>query len=435
MALALNYCLCGKSLFMIAKPESLLVVEGKAFVGSEFVRRRIEIDLESRLITQVADTRGTGDLVLDDDHLVFPGFIDFHVHAREDPSGSDNYKETFQSAGEAAIHGGVVAVVDMPNNPEPPVDDQSYLAKKELAKSAPVDIHLYAGIGPGTRPLSFPAPYKAYMGPSVGQLFFEDDDTLRQAAAHYRGKWVGFHAESPEILRQNQNRRTHHERRPPEAESTAVQFALDLARDFGIHPHICHLSTADGFRAIAAARQQGFPATCEVTPHHLMFDLEMMTTHSRAGLYQCNPPIRSREDRLVLLEAFQRGEIDFLATDHAPHSLEENEDGISGIPHLDTFGPFVFWLREQGVPWKTIVSAVSESPGKALSRFAPNPYGRIEEGFVGSLTILNAKRPRTLRRHGLRTRAGWSPFEGMGFSGSVSHTIVMGKVHPAPPDV
>lgn len=418
---------------MIAKPEPALIIEGKAFIGGQEVQRRIEIQEETGLITKVTEPRGDGDLILDDNHTIFPGFIDFHVHAREDFSGEQSYKETFQTAGEAAIRGGIVAMTEMPNNPDPPIDDGSYQRKREIANSSPVEILLYAGIGPGTRPLSFPVPYKAYMGPSVGPLFFENQDTLREALAHYRNQWVGFHAESPEILRQNQNKTVHSDRRPPDAEIAAVKLCLELARTFSLHPHICHLSTAGGFHAITEARKQGFPVTCEVTPHHLFFDLENLPTQINPVFFQCNPPIRSSEDRQVLLDAFRRGEIDFLATDHAPHSLDENENGISGIPHLDTFGSFLFWLREQKISWQTICRAAAESPGKALSRFLPYPYGRIEEGFVGSLTILNMTQPSTIRRSKLRTRAGWSPFEGMSFSGSVSHTVVKGKVYRAPP--
>lgn len=417
---------------MISKTETLFVIEGPAFQSGRKARRRIELDQTTGLIKRLEAPRGHGDLMFDDQHLILPGLIDFHVHAREDATRAHCYKETFRSAGEAAVHGGVVAFADMPNNPAPPIDDQSYLAKRELARGSPVDVLLFAGIGPKTRPLSFPVPYKAYMGPSIGPLFFESAEALREALAQYRGQWVAFHAEAPEILRRHQNQATHAERRPPEAEAVAVQTALELARTYALHPHICHLSTERGLQAILEARRSGFSVTCEVTPHHLYFDLEGLPALTRPGFFQCNPPIRPRRDRLALLEAFSRGDIDFLATDHAPHSLEEKERGISGLPHLDTFGPFLFWLLEQGISWEAMARAASEAPGAALSRFLPHRYGRIEEGFAGSLTVLNLQRPATVRRAKLRTLSGWSPFEGVTFSGSVSHTIVRGKAYVCP---
>jgi dihydroorotase len=419
---------------MITKAMDQLVIEG--FVAAHSARgkgerspRRIEIDGKTGLIQAVGEVRGTADLVLGEEFTIFPGFVDIHVHAREDATSTQSYKEDFRSAGEAAIHGGVTAFADMPNNRRPPIDDASYSEKRDLARSCPVDVLLYAGIGPRTRPLSFPAPYKAYMGPSVGDLFFDSEDGLREALARYRGLQVSFHAESPEVLAQHQHAPTHAERRPAAAEARAIERALAIAEGFQIEPHVCHLSTAEGLEIIRRARRRGAHATCEVAPHHLYYDLDNMSAFSQPSYLQVNPPLRSRLDRIALLEAFRAGEIDCLATDHAPHSLEENEAGVSGMPHLDTYGPFLFWLLDQGVSLSTILSACAERPGKFVSRYLPERHGRIEKGFVGSLTVL-AERPITVRRGSLRTRSGWSPFEGVTFRGRVSHTIVRGKVYP-----
>lgn len=422
---------------MIQRTSHLLTIEGhvvshRAAGDNATVRQRIEIDLKTGLIQSVEDAETPGapaaDLSLGKDHLIFPGFIDVHVHAREDATSTQSYKEDFETAGFAAIHGGVTAIVDMPNNPRPPVDDATYLAKREIARKCPVDVLLYAGIGPRTQPLSFPVPYKAYMGPSIGDLFFKSEESLREALARYRGHRVSFHAEDPEILESARSAGTHGERRPARAEARAVETAISLSEAFGIIPNICHLSTAAGLEHIRAARKRGLEVTCEVTPHHLYYDLENSSNYSNPSYLQCNPPVRSRLDRIALLEAFRAGEIDYLATDHAPHSLEENERGISGVPHLDTLGAFAFWLLEERVSLRTIRLAAAERPGKFLNRFLPTLHGKIERGYVGSLTILE-KRPMTVRRQGLKTRSGWSPFEGCQFSGRVSHTVVRGRIH------
>jgi dihydroorotase len=426
---------------MITRASSTITIEGRVVshqlhaergAASETIRQRIEIDAATGVIESVGAAErlaGSVDLELSDEYLIFPGFTDVHVHAREDTTSSQSYKESFQSAGLAAIHGGVTAFVDMPNNPRPPIDDASYAAKRELTRTCPIDVLLYAGIGPKTRPLSFPAPYKAYMGPSVGDLFFESDETLRETLARYRGQAVSFHAESPEVLQQFKNAPTHAERRPAIAEARAVESAIRMSEGFGITPNICHLSTAEGMEIIRAARKRGTHVTCEVTPHHLFYDQDNCAGFSAPGFLQSNPPIRSRIDRIALLEAFRAGEIDYLATDHAPHSLEENERGISGMPHLDTFGAFVFWLLGEGVALHTIRLAAAERPGKFISRYLPGLFGKVEKGFIGSLTVLR-RGEKTVRRQGLRTRAGWSPFEGCKFQGHVSHTIVRGKIYP-----
>ena len=210
---------------MITRSRNRLIVEG--FVIShvsagenDTVRQLIEIDTSTGLIENVGAPGAPGatagaDLSLGEDFLIFPGFIDVHVHAREDASSTECYKENFQTAGLAAIEGGVTAFVDMPNNPQPPIDDASYLAKREISRNCPVDVLLYAGVGPRTRPLTFPVPYKVYMGQSVGELYFDARDDLREAIARYRGNRLSFHAESPAILKQNKGASTHAERRPP----------------------------------------------------------------------------------------------------------------------------------------------------------------------------------------------------------------------------
>jgi dihydroorotase len=268
------------------------------------------------------------------------------------------------------------------------------------------------------------------MGPSVGELFFEEEDTLRLALARYQGQFVAFHAELPEILRKHQRQPTHAERRPPEAEVEAIRLALRLSENYRLEAHICHLSTAEGLEIIQEARSRGQQVTCEVTPHHLFYDQDNAGSFGHPDYLQCNPPIRSRLDRIALLEGLRRGDIDFLATDHAPHSLEEKEAGTSGLPHLDTYGSFAYWLREEGFSLRDITRVCAENPGRFISRFLSRRYGKIEAGYCGSLSILKREKL-TIRRFPLRSRSGWSPFEGHTFDARVSHTVIKGKIFPA----
>ena len=168
--------------------------------------------------------------------------------------------------------------------------------------------------------------------------------------------------------------------------------------------------------------------TCEVTPHHLYFDQADITDANR-GWMQMNPPLRTASDRLAMLAALRDGTLDYLATDHAPHSLEENQRGISGQPQLDTYGPFVTWLiREQGFAPEQVARFCCENPGRFVNPYtAPRKFGRIEPGFTASLTVLNLARPVSIRREDLKTKCGWSPFEGVTFPGSVEAVFVSGK--------
>src|SRR3990167_181836 len=176
----------------------MLTIEGKIVNIDKVFRGRIKID-QSGMINKIGEPTGDADFIFKDE-LIFPGFIDLHVHAREDTSHTQDYKEDFTTAGEAAINGGVVAFAEMPNNPNPPIDDASYGAKKELTKKSEVEVVLYAGLGPLTKPLAKKVPYKVFMGHSVGDLFFTSLESLEEAIARYKGQSISFHCEDPKIL-------------------------------------------------------------------------------------------------------------------------------------------------------------------------------------------------------------------------------------------
>ncbi len=407
----------------------MLSIEGIIAHTDDIGRGRIEIDTESGLITKVAEATGTADIVLDGE-LIFPGFIDLHVHAREDITHSQDYKEDFTSAGEAAINGGVVAFAEMPNCPTPPIDDESYDARAALTQKSPVTIVLYAGIGPETNPLSKKVPYKAFMGHSIGDLFFNSQEELEHAIKRYEGQSVSFHCEDPKIMDEHKGEKTHEKRRPAPAEISAVDFALLLIEKYKLKGKICHASTIEAIEKISAAKQKGISVTVEVTPHHLYFDETMFTDVNRTQ-FQVNPPIRqTEENRLALIKALRDGKIDYLATDHAPHSVVEKQAGMSGLTELDTYGSFVSWLiYEHGFTADRIVEICANGPGEFINQFQPEKYGKIAEGYVGSLTILNLKEPLTITKEFLKTKCKWSPFEGVEFPGRVAKTIIKGKIY------
>jgi dihydroorotase len=145
---------------------------------------------------------------------------------------------------------------------------------------------------------------------------------------------------------------------------------------------------------------------------------------------QTNPPLRSRADRLALIEGLKNGTIDYLATDHAPHILAEKEKGTSGMPHLDTFGSFTTWLMaEHGFTPGDIARVCSYNPGKWFNQFSPIKFGEIKPRFAGSLTVLDMKWPIKIEKPRLKTKCAWSPFEGIQFPGRVAMTIIKGKVY------
>ena len=405
-------------------------------------RQTIVFNETTGLIVDVTDPSikdPSPDFFFGDACLLFAGMGDVHIHAREDVSQKNNYKEDFTTARAALRNGGLCHAGDMPNNPIPPIDDQSYADKFKLIEKGEGELWAYAGIGPETRPLSYFVPYKVYMGPSVGELYFKDLPTLEATLNHYKGQFVSFHCEDPATLKNLEHLSTHHERRPVVAEVIATKDALTMIEKFNLNGKLCHFSSGEGLSWIRKARQKGVNVQVEVTPQHLYFDLEHLDFVDLRK-FQMNPPIRFNEDRMALIEAVKNGEIDFLATDHAPHTNEEKDKGTSGLTGLDTFGPFVTWLIGQGVDPKTIAKMASENPGTFFNRFLPtwsqlSPFfrnmgkgvGFLSPGYRANFTILNLDSPLTVTREVLKTKVKHSPFEGVTFPGQVEALFIGGK--------
>ena len=403
-----------------------MIVEGR-LVDVEFGPRWGQIEILNGSIARVGDLGLKPDLKLSEDQLVFPGFVDVHTHLRQ----GDEYKEDFHTATQAALNGGVTCLLDMPNNPVPPVTKDMLIGKEAAVANLPVDIGFYVGLGPNTRP-SGHRHYKAFMGPSIGPLFFHDDSDLEETVQHYGDTRITLHCEDPEMLRQHSGAENHEATRPEKAEQQAVTTALRLARKYGFRVHVAHLSQANSLPELEAAAQdfwpddQGLPGVVwESTPHHLFFDWENRREQPRNAFLKMNPPLRSADSRQRLLQAFLSGRIHFLSTDHAPHTVEEKStSNPSGVPLLDTYGSFVSWLMQQGMSARQICRHACFLPGL----FSGRKVGRLLPGYRGHLAVLDWSQPWTVRAEDCRTKCGWSPFEGVTLPARVAYTIASGRL-------
>ncbi|MGC8658885.1 MAG: amidohydrolase family protein [Desulfomonilaceae bacterium] len=419
---------------------------------------RIEVDEQSGKIESISGETAA----VDASCVLFPGFMDIHVHAREFPrpvSGSDDLvekwkstcaKEVFSTADDAAINGGVTCFAAMPNDPDPPDNRVTFDRKRLIVGDCKCPVILFALISEDSEPWA-DLPYKLYLDHSRSKLNFSSWQSVEDSLKRYRGQRVFFHAEDPDILKKNSEQHAHWKRRPPEAEIRAVSKILDLTHKYGLATHLCHISTESAVRLISEYNDSASQKiTCEVTPHHLFFSVdeshylgaghEILIPHY---LLNCNPPIRSEQDRLAMIEALRSGLVQVLASDHAPHTLTEKRQGVSGMPHLDTFGPFTGWLvKECEFSLGRIAEVISEEPYRIMGPNLAKKYGRVQEGYGASFTVLDftqktsigtVRDPNSNRR--LFTRCGWSPFEHLSLPAYVKFTIIDGKVFNCSPDL
>ncbi len=265
---------------------------------------------------------------------VFPGFCDVHVHFRE-PGFS--YKETIATGSRAAAHGGYTAVCTMPNlNPVPDSVENLKLQLDKIASDACIHVYPYGAITVGEKgeviaDLEGMAP--DVMGFSDDGRGVQNDDRMRTAMQRAKalGKLIVAHCEDNSLLRggyihDGAYARAHgHRGICSESEWGQIARDLKLVEETGCSYHVCHISTKESVELIRQAKKRGLDVTCETGPHYLVMNDSMLREEGR---FKMNPPIRSEEDRLALLEGVLDGTIDMIATDHAPHSAEEKGRGL-----------------------------------------------------------------------------------------------------------
>ena len=305
------------------------------FLKNGFVRCDLLID--NGIVADIAPslTSQSGAVLLEmNDHVVFPGLVDVHVHLRE-PGFS--YKETIASGTSASAHGGYAAVCSMPNL-SPCPDSKENLSKQLdiIKRDAKIKVYPYGTItrGQAGEELSD----MDAMADDV--IAFSDDGRGVQGAALMEeamikakslGKMIVAHCEDNSLLRggyihDGEYARLHgHKGICSESEWGPIARDIELVKKTGASYHVCHISTKESVEIIRRAKAEGVDITCETGPHYLLMnDMDLR----EEGRFKMNPPIRSEEDRAALIEGVIDGTIDMIATDHAPHSAEEKSRGL-----------------------------------------------------------------------------------------------------------
>ena len=366
--------------------------------------------------------------------VLFPGFVDVHVHLRE-PGFS--YKETIRTGTLAAAHGGFAHVAAMPNlDPVPDCAAALAVQRAIIEKDALVHVHPYGAISVGEKGERL----ADLDGLAPGVIAFSDDgrgvqseSLMREAMMQCRrlGKILAAHCEDNSLLHggyihDGAYARAHgHRGICSESEWGPIARDLRLAEETGCAYHVCHVSTKESVALIRAAKRRGVDITCETAPHYLTFTDEDL---QEDGRFKMNPPLRAREDRDALIEGLLDGTIDMLVTDHAPHSREEKARGLEksamGVVGLETsFAASYTALVQTGIlPLEKLVDLMHGAP---MRRFGCGT--ELAEGQPADLTAFDLTKTYTVDPETFLTMGRATPFAGRALTGVCKLTMVGGE--------
>ncbi|SMQ70259.1 dihydroorotase [Bacillus sp. OV166] len=417
-----------------------ILIQNACYIASNGETKQTDILVENGIIAKVeSNIDAIVDRIVDAaGKLVSPGFIDLHVHLRE-PGGEK--KETIATGTLAAARGGFTTIAAMPNTrPVPDTKEQMEWLQNRINETAKVRVLPYASITTrqlGQELTDFEALKEA------GAFAFTDDGVgvqsaermlaaMRKAAANNMA--IVAHCEENTLI----NKGCVHEGSFSEKHGLngipsiceSVQIARDvlLAEATGCHYHVCHISTKESVRVVKDAKRAGINVTAEVSPHHLLLsedDIPGLDTN-----FKMNPPLRGADDRTALIEGLLDGTIDFIATDHAPHTAEEKSEGMVlapfGIVGLETAFPLLYthFVLKNIITLNQLIEFLTIKPAEAFGL----PYGRIEVGAPGDLVILNLDDEYEIKPEEFLSKGKNTPFGGWKCKGWPDMTIAGGQI-------
>jgi dihydroorotase len=376
-------------------------------------------------------------------HVTLPGIIDCHVHLRDQQLA---YKEDFLTGTSAAAAGGVTSVIDMPNNKPVTLDSFSLKERMNLAeKQVLVNVAFNSAFPNQLKEIAEVVKagavgFKVYLSTRIGGIDVDDDELLSAAfqEAAENGVPVAVHAEDRKIIEQRRIEMETARRsdtgayvtaHPPEAELQSIQRIAKLVKNSGVHVHFCHISSALGLDAVLTAKKTGLPVTCEVTPHNLLLSSEQYRRSGTSAL--TDPPLRPQEDVSALWTALKRGSIDVIASDHAPHTIEEKTvasvwEAKPGVPGLETTLPLLLTQVNEGrLSLAKLVRLTAEEPARI---FHLSKRGFLKEGNWADLVVVDMKREHEIDSSVFFSKAKYSPFDGLQVKGKPLKTFVNGKL-------
>jgi dihydroorotase len=375
--------------------------------------------------------------------LVLPGLIDAHVHLRGQKKA---YKEDFYSGTAAAAAGGITTVLDMPNNNPVTMNAEALRDRVENAeREILVNVGFYSEFPRNMKEIKDiveegAIAFKLFMTEQVGGLNIDDDQALVEAFKILSGMeiLVAVHAEDKTVLKKAEDELKGANRNDVEAfltahsenvEVKAIKRLLNIVEQTSVHLHFCHVSTENGLKAIIDGKKAEMPITCEATPHHLLLSVDDL---KRIGtLAVTMPPVREKHHSEALWDGVKKGWIDILASDHAPHTLEEKKAKIVwdvkvGIPNLETTLPLLLTEVKRGrLSIGDVVRLMAEKPTEI---FKLKGKGFLKEGNNADITVVDLKRKYKIDASKFHSKAKYSPFDHWTVGGKPVKTFVNGQL-------
>ncbi len=413
-----------------------LLKNANVYIDGSF--KKTDIYIKDNMIVSVDGSVHNGENVVSFDFnnkYIFPGFTDVHVHLREP---GFLCKETIETGTKAAARGGYTSVCAMPNlKPVPDSAEDIKIETDIIEKTAVVHVYPYGAItvdemGKELADLEGMAPYAiAFSDDGHG---VQNDDMMRNAMKKSKelGKMIVAHCEVNELLEggyihKGKYAELHgHKGICSESEWKQIERDIELVKETGCAYHVCHISTKESVELIRKAKSEGVNISCETGPHYLVLnDMDLQ----EEGRFKMNPPIRDESDRLALIEGIKDGTIEFIATDHAPHTEEEKSKGLKnslmGVVGLETAFPIVYTeLVRKGII--TLEKAMELLNGNAIERFGIG--SEIAAGKPADLTVFDLDEEYVIDPKDFLSKGKSTPFTGRKVFGKCLMTMVNGEI-------
>ncbi len=420
-----------------------IVNEGKITRGNIIIEGKTIQKILPGVLPGSIDIPGFQKIIDGKNKHLLPGIIDGHVHFREPGL---THKAAIESESKSAIAGGTTSFMEMPNT-NPNAITRELLEKKYniASKKSLANYSFFMGatndnldellkINP-----SEVCGIKVFMGASTGNMLVDDLEALENIFKNCK-MLIAVHSEDEQTIKKKTSQykekysdsiefHHHADIRSRDACYKSTKLAVSLAKKHNTRLHILHLSTADELEFLAQeVPLEKKKITSEVCVHHLWFSRK--DYDKKCGLIKCNPSIKEKKDQNALLKGLLSGKIDIIATDHAPHTIEEKNNNYwqcpSGIPLVQHSLNCMLDFYHQGkIALEQIVEKMCHGPSKL---FNIEKRGYIREGYYADLVLVDLDSPWKVSKDNIYYRCGWSPFEGHTFKSKVTHTIVNGHL-------